>query len=61
MNAVSALTPSSKKALDLVQLGKLEKAFRTWATSTPGKKRQLSRLRILLVFSGYPLHGCTAE
>jgi molybdate transport system regulatory protein len=50
MNASSTLTPSSKKALDLVQLGKLEKTFRTWATSTPGKKRQLSRLRVLLVF-----------
>jgi molybdate transport system regulatory protein len=50
MNDSRILTPSSKKALDLVQLGKLEQAFRTWATGTPGKKRQLSRLRVLLVF-----------
>jgi len=50
MNASGSLTPSSRKALDLVQLGKIERAFRTWAASTPGRKRQLSRLRVLLVF-----------
>jgi molybdate transport system regulatory protein len=50
MNDFRTLNPSSKKALDLVQLGKMEQTFRTWATSNPGKKRQLSRRRILLVF-----------
>ena len=50
MNDSRILTLSSKKALDLVQLGKLEKAFKTWATANPGKKRQISRLRVMLVF-----------
>jgi molybdate transport system regulatory protein len=50
MNDSRILTPSSKKALDLVQLGKLERAFRAWATENPGKKRQVSRLRVMLVF-----------
>jgi molybdate transport system regulatory protein len=49
-NEYRMLTPSSKKALDLVQLGTLEQAFRRWAKSISGNKRQLSRLRVLLVF-----------
>jgi molybdate transport system regulatory protein len=46
----SILSAKSEKAIDLVQLEQLEQSFRVWAGSSPGKKRQLSRLRILLVF-----------
>jgi molybdate transport system regulatory protein len=46
----SILIGTSEKVADPVQLEKLEQSFRTWAGSSPGKKRQLSRLRILLVF-----------
>jgi molybdate transport system regulatory protein len=46
----SILQAKSEKALDLIQLRKLEQAFRTWTAVSPGKKRQVSRLRILLVF-----------
>jgi molybdate transport system regulatory protein len=46
----SILRAKSEKALDLIRLGQLEQAFRTWAGAAPGKGRQVSRLRILLVF-----------
>jgi molybdate transport system regulatory protein len=46
----SILRAKSEKAVDLIQLGKIEQAFRAWVEATPGKKRQLSRLRVLLVF-----------
>ncbi len=46
----SVLQARSEKALDVIRLGRLEQAFRAWAGSTPGTKRQLSRLRVLLVF-----------
>ena len=46
----SILRAKSEKAIDLIQLGKIEQAFRAWVGATPGEKRQLSRLRVLLVF-----------
>ncbi len=40
----------AKKSIDPVQLQNLEKSFRTWANSSSGVNRQLSRKRILLIF-----------
>jgi molybdate transport system regulatory protein len=36
--------------LDTVQLGKMERAFRDWASESPRKDVRLSRRRILLIF-----------
>lgn len=52
-NAVGAHdTPpeDGEQALDVVQLHRLEQAFRVWAMETPRKNVRLARMRILLVF-----------
>lgn len=46
----SILSATSGKAIDPVLLQRLEQSFRAWAESSPGRKRRVSRTRILLVF-----------
>jgi molybdate transport system regulatory protein len=41
---------SAKRALDPVQLERLEQAFRAWAEAPAGDRRQWSRRRVLLIF-----------
>jgi molybdate transport system regulatory protein len=46
----SILSGRPEKVIDLVQLQQLEQSFRTWAGPPSGGKRQLSRLRIVIIF-----------
>lgn len=41
---------SARKALDPLQLQRLEQAFRAWADAPAGGRRQWSRRRVLLIF-----------
>jgi molybdate transport system regulatory protein len=43
-------TPDTGHCLDSVQLDRLERAFRAWATQSPRADIQLSRRRILVIF-----------
>ena len=46
----SILSAQPENTIDLVQLEQLEQSFRAWAISPSSGKRQLSRLRILIIF-----------